>query len=177
MSEEPAKENPEEGAEPKKSSKLPIIIGGVVGLLVIVGVVIFFTPIGKKLTGGGEEHTKKKEKVEEAKEAKEAKKPEEIAFIKVPGIVVNLRSDTKQKHVLKIEIAVEINEAKDKEAVENLRPRIVDQMQSFLRELEYEDVNAVGAFENIRQELYPRVCSAVAPIKINSILINEFIPY
>lgn len=171
-------ENPEqvegqEAAPPPKSNKMLFIIVGVVVLIIIIAGVIFFTPIGKKLRGvedheGAAKAESKEEKKEEHKD---------IVFVQIPSLVINLRTDGKQAHMLKIEIAVELADSKEKEAVENLRPRIIDQMQGFLRELEFEEVKSVGGMEHVRQELFPRISNAIAPFKIKSILIRDFIPY
>lgn len=153
--------------------KLLIIIGGVVVLLIIIGVVLFLTPLGKSLFGHKEEAAKKEEKV--AAPTAKPIDPKNLSFIVLPDILVNLRAKAGKGKFLKISLTLELENAKDKDLIEGLKPRIIDQFQVFLRELEIEDLTGSGALERLRHELVARVNNICAPTKVADVLFKEML--
>ena len=91
-------------------------------------------------------------------------------------ILVNL--DTRQGRkatLLKLGITLEIDSAEDKKTLEGLLPRIMDQFQTYLRELRVEDLKGSAGIYRLRQELLARIRPAVEPIEIKDVLFREFL--
>jgi len=160
-----------EGEQPPASGrKKYIIIGVVVLLLGAIVAALFLTPFGKNLIGMGEDkkHEAKKEPEPEAE-------PKELFFVDLPDVLVNLRSQNGRGGFLKISLVLEIAEHKDEEAIKNMKPRIIDQFQIFLRELDIEDIRGAAGLQRIRQELLTRVNAISQPVKVRNVLFKEFL--
>ncbi|MBX9696950.1 MAG: flagellar basal body-associated FliL family protein [Alphaproteobacteria bacterium] len=178
--------------EKKGSNKLVLIL---IPLLTIVGVCagVFLGPTLKSMLGMGRtaekgegSHPEKKETGHEGAEdsggdnepvsKKPAVDPKLITFIPVPDVLVNLKTDNKSRPVfLKVSIALEIHDPHEKEAVEALRPKVVDQMQLFLRDLDVADVTGANNLQRLRRELHMRVNNVTSPIKVDDVLIKDFL--
>jgi flagellar protein FliL len=155
---------------PKSSRKKFIIIGVVVILLAAILAALFLTPFGKKMIGLESEH-----KTEAKKEPEAEAEPKELFFVELPDVLVNLRSQNGRGGFLKISLVLEIGEHKDEEAIKNMKPRIIDQFQIFLRELDIEDIRGAAGLQRIRQELLTRVNAISHPIKVRNVLFKEFL--
>ena len=148
-----------------------VIIICVVAFVIIGGGIaaVFLTPLKEKLFG------ENKEKVEAQKEEESVLNLMEITFLQLPDVLINLKSSNSRPGTLKASFVVELVKAKDKETVNHLKPLIIDQFQTYLRELEITDLQGAVGLERVRQELKNRITNLVAPIKIRQILIKEFL--
>ena len=175
-------ENNTEAASGKKGNMLLFIMIPVL-LIAGLGAGIFLGPMfmGSKEKKEGDHSSSAQEESsegdtsEENNEKKEKLDPHNIAFINVPDVMVNLKSNKQRPVFLKVSIVLEIHDPKIKEIIENLRPKIVDQMQIFLRDLDITDVTGASNLERLRQELMVRVNNAVAPYKVHDVLIKDFL--
>jgi flagellar FliL protein len=122
------------------------------------------------MIGIGEE-----KKLEAKKEPEPEVEPKELFFVELPDILVNLRSQNGRGGFLKISLVLEVSEHKDEEGVKNMKPRIIDQFQIFLRELDVEDIRGAAGLQRIRQELLTRVNAISNPIKVRNVLFKEFL--
>jgi len=144
-----------------------LMIAGPVLLLLIGGGVYFF------LFMGGEEATADGEHAKEA--AAEAAKP---VFFEVPDILVNVASNNGKPVFLKLAVSLELEAGAGEEAtaqLEPIMPRVVDQLQTYLRELRIEDLSGSAAMFRLKEELLRRVNIAAYPIKFKSVLFREMI--
>ncbi len=190
----------EEKNKEKKASNgsgmgLYIVIASVIFFLGIVVAAIFFTPLGKMMLGGTEQQvihqepatdeilpsegpiTQTSENVDVKEELRnqtphEAKK---VEFITLPDSIVNIRGERKRSHILKAVFLVEVLKPEDKVKVESSVPIIVDQFQSFLRELEVSDLYGAAGLERVRQELLARLNTVISPVKSRYLLVKEFL--
>lgn len=169
-----------EAAAPKKGGNMLMFI--LIPIMLIAGIAggIFLAP----MFGGGKEHKKeeaheKKEGHEELSEEdqkkKEALDPKNIAFIPVPDLLVNLKSNKQRPVFLKVSIVLEVHDPKLKEVIENLRPKMIDQFQIFLRDLDTADVTGASNLQRLRQELLVRVNNVTSPYKVQDVLIKDFL--
>lgn len=152
--------------KPGGGGKIFIIIG-VVLLLLIGGTLgfLFLTPTGKALLG--------KETTEHHEEEKFDIK--NISFITLPEILLNLRSSDGRQVFLKVTFVIEIASPKIGEKIEKLKPMIIDQYQTYLRELDIDDLKGSAGVERMRQELVSRTNSLLTPDKINNVLFKDFL--
>lgn len=101
--------------------------------------------------------------------------PPEVAFYDVPNILVNIHSPDGTPAYLKISLSLELNNEEEKTGIEALKDRMVDQFQSYLRELRLDDLNGSAGTARVKEELLRRVNVAAAPYKVRDVLIQEMI--
>ena len=171
----------------KSQKKLIIIIVAVLLLLGGGGAGVFFSGIlgGHEAPAEGETgaegehgaeakdgHGEKKEK----KECKEHEKCEaEAYFLQIPNMLVNLSSADGQNRYLRLNVQLELGSEADKAAVEAVMPRVVDQFQTYLRELRVKDLRGSAGIYRLQMELLNRVNTAAAPIEVKDVLFQEIL--
>lgn len=169
-------------APPKKSNLILFILIGVLALSNIA-IFLFLTPLGQGLIGLSDGHHEEPKKEEASHKSASKKKhgsvadidPNTLSYVSVKDLVVNLRSPGAKKGFLKLTMELEVKDPAEKATVEKLRPRIVDQFQVFLRELDFEDLKGAAGLERVRQELLSRANRVVEPIEINNLLFVELV--
>src|ERR1043166_1536677 len=110
-------------------------------------------------------HSEDEAKLAEAAEEKPIIPPE-VAFYDVPNILVNIQSPDGNPAYLKISLSLEMNNEEEKTGVEALKDRMVDQFQSYLRELRNDDLKGSAGIARVKEELLRRVNVAAAPYKV-----------
>jgi flagellar protein FliL len=185
--EEPAddKEKPEgEGAAgegvdlPKKKiagkKLILIIVAAVILLLGGAGAGLYFTGMlgGKEeATAEGEGHGG--EHGEEAKADEHSGKP---IYFEMPTILVNLTSTGRKPVYFKVRIQLLLGKEEDRNVVTENQPRIVDNFQTYLRELTAEELQGSAGLMRLREELLLRVNASVAPVVVKDLLFQEILP-
>jgi flagellar FliL protein len=95
-------------------------------------------------------------------------------FFDLPAILVNLRSDDKPVF-LKLVVSLEVKDSETLRAVEAVLPRVVDQFQTYLRELRVEELSGSAATYRLKEELLRRVKIAAAPMDVSDVLFKDMI--
>jgi flagellar protein FliL len=158
-----------EGAEgegaPKKSKKKIIIIGLLALLLLLAGLgaAYYFGMFGAQ-----EEHAA----VELGPDGKPIEKP---IFYTLPEFLVNLNTGGKQSSFLKATVILEVAQQGEVPQVEANLPRLLDAINTYLRELRPSDLAGSAGIQRLREELLLRANKTLAPIKINDVLFKEII--
>lgn len=185
--------------------KLLIIIGGVVVLLIGAGAGLYFTGMLDSLLGKeeapvecaeGDHECEEKAKAAaehgekadakgghgEKKEAKggggghgEAAGGASDAFVAIPTMIVNLNSDDGTPRYLRLTVQLELEDGADKPAVEAIIPKVIDQFQTYLRELRVRDLRGSGGIYRLQMELLWRVNQAAAPVEVKDVLFQEIL--
>src|SRR5262249_26005899 len=101
--------------------------------------------------------------------------PAQAAFFDVPDIIVNIQTTDSTPAFLKLTVSLELEKAEAKAAIEPVMPRVVDQFQTYLRELRVEDVRGSAGVMRLKEELLRRVNLAVAPTPVRDVLLKEMI--
>jgi len=96
-------------------------------------------------------------------------------FVDVPDMIVNLNSTSKQPRFLKISLSVELEDVNAQKVFEALLPRVVDQFQTYLRELRLEDLRGSSGMYRMKIELLSRVRAAVPDLKVRDVLFKEIL--
>jgi flagellar FliL protein len=99
-------------------------------------------------------------------------------FFEVPDILVNVSSDGGKPVFLKLAVSLEVEGASHEEiaaSLEPIMPRVVDQLQTYLRELRLEDLSGSAALFRLKEELLRRVNLAADPIQVKGVLFREMI--
>lgn len=175
-------EGSEEGAGKKSKKKLIIIIAAALVLLGGAGAGAFFF-LGKK---GDTAETEAAEEAPagehgEAAEGDHGGKPGKAAkagmptFYELPEFLVNLNTDGKGLSFIKMTVVLEVPGAKDVESLDALQPRVVNDFNTYLRELRASDLAGSTGLERLREELLMRVNKSVAPVQVSDILFKEIV--
>jgi flagellar FliL protein len=169
-----------EGAEPEKKglvgkimgmlfgSKLKMAISGVVLLLLLGGGggAVYFFVLSPSATPKTEQ---------QMADAQVPLVPPDVTFYDIPDIIVNIQTVDGTPAYLKLGISLELASAKEKPGLQVVMPRIVDQFQSYLRELRMDDLKGSAGVLRLKEELLRRVSVAAAPYQIRDVLLKEMI--
>jgi len=93
----------------------------------------------------------------------------------LPDILVNLRTDGPRPSFLKISIALELERAEDRSAIEKVMPRVTDTFQVYLRELRADQLQGSAGLIRLREELLSRINAAVRPARVKDVLFKEML--
>lgn len=142
-----------------------LIIGGGVGAY-------FMGIFGPKATQSMEQH-----EVGEGNQAKGeyAKANPEASFLKIPDMIVNLSSDDGQPRYLRLSVQLELKNEQEKASVEKVMPRVIDQFQTYLRELRVKDLRGSAGIYRLQMELLARVNAAAYPVEVQDVLFQEIL--
>ncbi len=100
----------------------------------------------------------------------------EYVFMELPEIIVNLSSPNQRRSTfLKVKINLELADSDAIESVETVMPRVIDSMQSYMRDLRVEDLQGSEGLYRLREELMHRVNIAIGGEKVNDVLFAEMI--
>ncbi|MEQ1789892.1 MAG: flagellar basal body-associated FliL family protein [Rickettsiales bacterium] len=159
-------ENPEGGAaSSKKSKKKKIIIIAILLLLIGGGVG------GYMMFSGKTEHIEK-----EAVDVDEHGNPiNKAVYYTMPQFLVNLNTSTKSQVFLKATVVLEVAKETDIPFIESNLPRLVDGINTYLRELRSSDLAGSAGIQRLREEILLRVNKSIEPVQINEVLFKEII--
>ena len=96
-------------------------------------------------------------------------------FVDIPDMIVNLSSTSKQPRFLKISLKVELESKDDAKNFTAIMPRVVDQFQTYLRELRLDDLKGSSGMYRMKIELLSRVRAAAPDIKVRDVLFQEIL--
>ena len=96
------------------------------------------------------------------------------AFLKVPDLIVNLTSEGQPRY-LRLSVQLELANEVDMKAVEAVLPRVIDQFQTYLRELKVQDLRGSKGMYRLQMELLSRVNAAAAPTEVKDVLFQEIL--
>ena len=148
-----------------------LILFVVLPLLVIGGgAAAYLTGALDGFIGGG------KESAEVSKHAVEQEEAGlNAAFLKIPDMIVNLSSSDGQPRYLRLSVQLELSSEEDKLAVESVMPRVIDQFQTYLRELRVKDLRGSAGIYRLQMELLSRVNAAAYPVEVQDVLFQEIL--
>ena len=153
----------------KLPRKLQLIVGA--GLVVVLagggGAFYFLWPSSNKATDEAA--------IANVQTAAPNLPPAEAVFFDIPDIIVNIQTPDSTPAYLKLSVALELEKIDAKASVEPVLPRIIDQFQTYLRELRAEDLRGSAGVMRLKEELLRRVNLAVAPTPVRDVLLKEMI--
>lgn len=97
------------------------------------------------------------------------------AYVDVPVMVVNLRSNDGRARLLKLHIMLVAVDAGHSEAVKAKLPLYLDTLQPFLRELRPEDLNGSAAVFRMKEEMMARANDALGTGMVSDVLIQDLV--
>ena len=96
-------------------------------------------------------------------------------FVEIPTMLVNLNTDDGTPRYLRLSVQLELKSASDYAAVEAVIPRVIDQFQTYLRELRVKDLRGSAGIYRLQMEMLWRVNQAAAPVKVKDVLFQEIL--
>ena len=118
-----------------------------------------------------------KDAVEEVSEYDVAQEQANLnaAFLKIPDMIVNLSGEGAQPRYLRLSVQLELEDEAAKLSVENVMPRVIDQFQTYLRELRVNDLRGSAGIYRLQMELLSRVNAAAYPVEVQDVLFQEIL--
>jgi flagellar FliL protein len=154
-----------------------VIVGGVAGAY-FMGLLdpVIEMIVGPEDAAEGEEGGEEGEECEEGEEGEEGDCASGRAvFYDLQELLVNLNAGGRKSSFLKIRISLELASARDKAKMDTIMPRVIDNFQTYLRELRLDDLKGSAGMYRLREELLVRVNAAAAPAKIKDVLFKEML--
>ena len=96
-------------------------------------------------------------------------------FLEIPDIIVNLNTPDGQPRYLRLSVQLEMKNQSDLNAVKAVMPRVVDQFQTYLRELRVRDLRGTAGIYRLQIELLARVNAAAYPVEVQDVLFQEIL--
>lgn len=152
---------------PKKASKLPFIIG--IFLALLGGGGAFYAVYSGLILGGDAGDSSYADKATTA----DISVMPEVAFVPLEPMVISLDNGTSGKH-LRFRAQLEVR-PNHKGEVEQLIPRVIDVLNSYLRALDPTDFEGNGALVKLRSQMLRRVQIVTGGDRVNDLLIMEFV--
>lgn len=171
----------EEGAEgapqKKKMSGKKLVLFIVLPLLLLGGggaaaYFLLFKEDPKKAEAGHEGEAASAAEEEEAAAEDEAHPP---VFIELPKMQANLIMTGKKQPFMVTTLVLEVGSPEEQKLVEELQPRIENEIVTYLRSLRPEDIQGAAGLQRLREELLMRVKAAAKPAKVKDILFKEML--
>ncbi len=147
-----------------------VLIGGAAGL--------YFSGALDKMMGKGEEVAEEHAATPEAAPKVDAHGKPVVggpAFLAIPDMIVNLNSPDTQPRYLRLKVQLELENEADMAAVQAVLPRVVDQFQTYLRELRVKDLKGSAGIYRLQMELLSRVNAAAYPTVVKDVLFQEIL--
>ncbi len=170
-----------ETAEPKKASKLPLLIGLVLALAGGGGG--FYAAWSGLLPFGGSAASKEADHGAPAEadggshanaHDSDAPMPDaRVAFVELPQLIISM-GRTSDMHHLRFQASLEVAPDHAGE-VETLKPRVIDVLNSYLRALRPADIEAPGALIRIRGQMLRRIQLVAGEDRVRDLLVMEFV--
>lgn len=159
---------PEDGEapEPKKKSKLPLILGVVLALAGGGGG--FFVMSSGMLGGGSDDPAM----AEESHDEQSVNPLPDVAFVELSPMVISI-GQTGAEH-LRFMAQLEVPSAY-RDEVEGILPRIIDVLNSYLRAVDVEELADRAALARLRAQMLRRVQIVTGKGRVRDLLIMEFV--
>lgn len=96
-------------------------------------------------------------------------------FYELPQFLVNLNTGGAKARFLKMTATVELETEEELKIIESHQPRIVDSVNTYLRELRASDLSGSAGLQRLREELIKRINQYISPAKVKNILFTEIV--
>ena len=174
-----------EGLEKKRfSGKTLVVIGGaaVVGLLVVIGVMSLFGGGDEEIAPGddpeldrlAQEAADRRDQAAQL-EADRSNEELELLFVELDEQRFNLNTGGQGNSFLSAKIVLEVDRESYRADLEAKLPRILDEFNTYMRELRPEDLDGSAGIFRLKEELLMRINQAVAPTRVKDVLFQQFL--
>lgn len=154
--------------EPKKKSKLPMVLGLILalgggggGFFAVYSGVILSSDTAEEVTNAEPEPVEPLEDVSG------------LSFIPIDPMIVSI-GGLSSSDILRFRAQLEVP-AEHQAEVETLMPRVVDVLNNYLRALKLEDLEGASALVRLRAQMLRRVQVVVGAGRVRDLLVMEFV--
>lgn len=151
--------------EPKKRSKKPFLIGGLLAL--ILGGGGFYAAWSGMILASAD-HAE----AGHVEDTPSSPLPD-IAFVPIPPLVINMGANGRAQH-LRFQAQLEVRKSAEQEVI-GLLPRIVDVLNGYLRAVETAELEQRTALVRLRAQMLRRVQVVTGEGRVRDLLIMEFV--
>ena len=156
--------NTRESVPPRKARlKLAVIAGGATAAL-LVAVGLYF---GGMLGGG-----KKDRPAAQSASSVESAQP---IFVETPEMITNLDAGPHRLSFVKVQCKIELAHAAEVQEMTASMPRVLDLIQTYLRETRPEELRSDTGTYRLREALLSRASIAVPQVHVKDVLFEELI--
>jgi flagellar FliL protein len=154
-----------------------IILFVMLPLFIIIGAGagLYFSGALDKMMAAGEKSSHEKADSDKSGEHEGEAVAGGAYFLPMPDIIVNLSTQGGQPRYLRLRVQLEMESQSDLEAVKAVMPRVVDQFQTYLRELREKDLRGSAGIYRLQIELLARVNAAAYPVEVKDVLFQEIL--
>lgn len=152
---------PAKAAAPKKNRKLMAIAAAALLIVGGGGGAAAWLMLGQSHEGGDEHQTDAE--------------AEPGAYVEVPPMTVNLRSNDGKPRYLKLRFILVAADPANEEKINEKLPLILDGFQPFLRELRPEDLSGSAAVFRLKEEMLTRASRVAGQGIVTDVLIQDLI--
>jgi len=178
----------EEGGGGRKRGgrrKLILFVGGPLIAVILLVAVAFFMGIGP--FGGGDEEDVATEEShgEEGDHGEGAEGGDHgegggaghVGFYELPQMTVNLNTTDGSTAFLRMTVSLEIanDTPENRIQLDTMLPRVLDNFQTYMRELRLEDLSGSAGLFRLKQEMLSRINRAVEPVQVSDVLFSELL--
>ncbi len=159
----------QEDEAPKKKSKLPMLLGLVLAL--VLGGGGFFAVYSGMILAPADSHAMAEEDEEMPEE--EVLDLPKVAFVPLDPLVINLGSAAASRHLrfrAQLEVVPEFQDQ-----VTDMLPRVLDVLNSYLRAVNVEDLEDPTSLIRLRAQMLRRVKIVTGEGRVKDLLIMEFV--
>ena len=149
-------------AAPKKKSKLPLIIGLV--LFLVLGGGGFYAVYSGMILGHA---------TPEAHAAEGHDAAPEVAFVPIAPVTISL-GKASENHHLRFTAQLEVTKETEEE-VTSLVPRILDVLNGYLRAVEIAELEDPDALVRLRSQMLRRIQIVTGEARVRDLLVTEFV--
>jgi flagellar FliL protein len=96
-------------------------------------------------------------------------------FYHMPEMTIPLNASGPRPTYLKLQVSLELDSEADIKKIEPLLPRLIDHFHFYARELRPEDLKGAAGISRFREDLQMRANAAVAPVKVNDVLLKQLL--
>lgn len=169
----------EEGGGGRKRGgrrKLILFVGGPLIAVILLVAVAFFMGIGP-FGGGDEEDVATEESHGEEGDHGEGGGAGHVGFYELPQMTVNLNTTDGSTAFLRMTVSLEIanDTPENRIQLDTMLPRVLDNFQTYMRELRLEDLSGSAGLFRLKQEMLSRINRAVEPVQVSDVLFSELL--
>ena len=101
--------------------------------------------------------------------------PEDIVFVDLPDLLLNLNVTGKRLRFLKVVTSLEVVNEEMAEIVRQMTPRILDNLHLYFRSVRPEELAGPGGVYRIKEDLLVRINDTIEPASIRDVLVKEML--
>lgn len=101
--------------------------------------------------------------------------PENVVFVDLPDLLLNLNVTGKRLRFLKVVTALEVASEENAEIVRQMTPRILDNLHLYFRSVEPEELAGPDGVYRIKEDLLLRINDTIRPATVRDVLVKEML--